>query len=168
MTLHHCIENMQLLWFLKWVVFAPIVFAKISTLKHRSMSGKAFSALSVAQAASRDVRHESLVTEVNAPFEVQRKPNMGYIQGLVAGYNSQLQKNPYVTKMITSSLVSGLGDVLVQLMSNPDTVQDLNYRRTAVMMMVGGLYVAPLMHNWFNLLSKLPLPQRLSPFGTFN
>lgn len=154
---------MKVLWCLQLLLLFPIAIARMSIFKHSQLSGKVFSALT---AGTVKAEHDDISKE-NVPVQASHHPRTGYFKALVAGYNTQLEKNPYLTKMITSSLVGGLGDVLVQMLGDVDSVKELNYRRTAVMMLVGGFYVAPLMHNWFNFLSKLPLPQRLSPFGMF-
>lgn len=155
---------MQVLWFFQLLLIAPIVLAKLTIFKRPPMTAKVFSSLSSSDGVASGLRHEYLISEVTPSVDIPQK-NVSAIKALVVGYNLQLEKNPYMTKMITSAIVGGLGDVLIQLLGNPDSVKELDFRRTSVMMLVGGLYVAPLMHNWFNLLSKMPLPQLMSPFG---
>lgn len=78
----------------------------------------------------------------------------------INAYNNQLTKNPNRTKIITSGIVGGLGDVLIQLLNikMKEDVNSFDYRRLAVFSTVSALYIAPAIGAWFNWLNSLPYP----------
>lgn len=88
---------------------------------------------------------------------------LGFLKALVQKYNLALSNNPYTTKIISSAIVSGLGDILIQYLTayQAKTALKLDFRRLSVFMTVGGLYIAPVIHLWFNYLEFLPLPANL-------
>jgi hypothetical protein len=75
-------------------------------------------------------------------------------------YNQNLIDHPYVTKVISSAVIGGLGDVLVQIYVafRKGTAVDIDLRRLTVFSLVSGLYFAPVIHFWFNWLNSLPFP----------
>lgn len=90
-------------------------------------------------------------------------------RGVLALYNRKLIENPYTTKIISSAIVGAIGDLLVQALENfksgyDVTLQNMDLRRMAVFSATTGLYIAPVVHNWFNLLNKLPIPAEYSQF----
>ncbi|RYG65866.1 hypothetical protein EON64_11030 [archaeon] len=82
------------------------------------------------------------------------------LRSLVRSYNSALSKHAHPTKMITSAVVAGLGDLLIQLLNHKlhgarKVAVDL--RRLFVFMAVAGFYMAPATHWWFNFLDRMPV-----------
>jgi hypothetical protein len=71
-------------------------------------------------------------------------------------YSNQLIKRPYITKIISSAIVGGTGDLLIQLFSKGS----VDFRRWIVFTTVAGFYIAPSIHVWFNWLGNLPIPPR--------
>eukprot|EP01031_Cornospumella_fuschlensis_P036989 gene36989-44875_t len=62
--------------------------------------------------------------------------------------------------MVSSAVVAGLGDILIQLVNHRvrgagGLVFDI--RRLLVFMIVAGIYMAPATHWWFNFLDRMPV-----------
>ena len=81
-------------------------------------------------------------------------------------YEGWLQRHPWPTKVVSSGVVGGLGDLLVQLLESggggrPRRRVDL--RRLAVFTAVAALYIAPSIGLWFSFISELPALAGLSP-----
>lgn len=66
---------------------------------------------------------------------------------MLAKYTQWLIKRPYPTKMITSGLIFGASDVIVQ--KYIEKKPKLSLYRMGCSMAVGGLYLAPWIHIWF-------------------
>eukprot|EP01024_Parvocaulis_polyphysoides_P020242 TRINITY_DN19381_c0_g3_i2.p2 TRINITY_DN19381_c0_g3~~TRINITY_DN19381_c0_g3_i2.p2 ORF type:complete len:203 (+),score=13.96 TRINITY_DN19381_c0_g3_i2:201-809(+) len=78
-------------------------------------------------------------------------------------YQRQLQKNPLLTKSVTSFVGFGLGDILAQSLSGSERY---DISRTVRMSVYGGAIGGPLAHHWFNFLDKFVLPNHpQSPFA---
>eukprot|EP01023_Acetabularia_acetabulum_P015994 TRINITY_DN17886_c0_g1_i2.p2 TRINITY_DN17886_c0_g1~~TRINITY_DN17886_c0_g1_i2.p2 ORF type:complete len:204 (-),score=17.62 TRINITY_DN17886_c0_g1_i2:667-1278(-) len=71
-------------------------------------------------------------------------------------YQKQLQKNPLLTKSVTSFVGFGLGDILAQSLTGSERY---DLARTVRMSVYGGVIMGPLAHNWFNFLDKVVLPK---------
>jgi hypothetical protein len=87
-----------------------------------------------------------------------------FLTSLLENYSDALEKYPYPTKIITSGMVGGLGDFLIQNLQNRGTKRNFDFRRLFVFMLVTGFYIAPVMHVWFNLITKIPLPPGANKF----
>jgi hypothetical protein len=74
--------------------------------------------------------------------------------------NTNLEKYPYVTKIISSGIVGCLGDILIQLVKNGGSWQALDMRRLIVFVAVAAFYIAPVVNIWFNWLNAIPYPKR--------
>jgi len=83
------------------------------------------------------------------------------LKRLLTSYNTNLEKHPYITKIISSGIVGGLGDILIQLIKNGGSWQTLDLRRLAVFVSVAAFYIAPVINIWFNWLNSIPYPERL-------
>lgn len=59
--------------------------------------------------------------------------------------------------MVSSAIVGGLGDILIQNVQNAKSKKPFDYRRLFVFSLVAGLYIAPVIHLWFDFLDKLPV-----------
>ena len=64
--------------------------------------------------------------------------------------------------MLSSAVVGGLGDILIQKVQGRTSRVQFDYRRLFVFSLVAGLYIAPVIHIWFDWLDKLYLLVGLS------
>lgn len=64
--------------------------------------------------------------------------------------------------MITSAIIGALGDYIIQSYESRITKKALDFRRIIVFGTVCGLYVAPVIHNWFNFLNSMPFLVNMS------
>lgn len=96
--------------------------------------------------------------------EVKAGGSFGVLNGVFNRYNGILEKYPLSTKIVTSGVLGGLSDVLVQTMSHRtiDKPFQLDLHRVAVFTAVCGLYFAPVVNAWFTFLARLPFPAQLS------
>ncbi|KAL6595646.1 hypothetical protein ACP70R_047986 [Stipagrostis hirtigluma subsp. patula] len=72
---------------------------------------------------------------------------------LLAWYLMALDKNPVVTKAITSAVLTLAGDIICQLVI--DKAPELDLKRTFVFTFLGLVLVGPTLHVWYLYLSKL-------------
>jgi hypothetical protein len=81
-------------------------------------------------------------------------------QSFLSWYNHMLNTKTYLTKIVTSGLVGGLGDVLIQLVTcyRAKKPYVIDMRRLIVFSSVAAIYIAPVIHVWFDYLEKMPLP----------
>ena len=87
------------------------------------------------------------------------------VKSLLASYSDKLIRFPFATKIISSALVGGVGDLLIQLLNQKKGLGAFNFRRWLVFTAVAGFYIAPAIHLWFNYLGYLVLPASLGKFG---
>ena len=78
-----------------------------------------------------------------------------FLSSLLDSYTGLLENIPYPTKMVTSAIIGALGDFLVQAYEGRKTRKQLDFRRMIVFATVCGLYIAPVIHVWFEYLNKL-------------
>jgi hypothetical protein len=78
------------------------------------------------------------------------------LTSLLNSYTSLLERSPYPTKMVTSAIIGALGDYLVQKYEGRKTNKAIDLRRLIVFATVCGLYIAPVIHIWFEFLNKMP------------
>lgn len=83
-------------------------------------------------------------------------------------YFVQLNQRPIVTKCITGAMISAIGDGLCQCYfpssSSPEASEDtlsvktkttmIDWKRLGIFTLLGGLYVAPVLHVWYGHLSR--------------
>lgn len=83
---------------------------------------------------------------------------LSLLKRLVELYNDTINKYPMRTKVISSAVVGGLGDLLIQTLTRKKAglPWGLDVRRFAVFTTVAGLYIAPVINAWFTWLTKLP------------
>lgn len=82
------------------------------------------------------------------------------LRKLADAYNKALVNAPNITKILTSAFVSGLGDILIQLIAMKRSGSgSVDWRRFFVFASCGGLYIAPVIGFWFNWLNSWPLPE---------
>lgn len=73
--------------------------------------------------------------------------------GFVRWYNQQLEERPLVTKSLTSMLLVGAGDIVCQkLVEGNETFDPSRWARAAFL---GGVWVGPVLHLWYNQLARL-------------
>lgn len=78
-------------------------------------------------------------------------------------YGTLLEKYPYLTKCISSGIVGGSGDILIQQYNRrSDSTKKFDWRRLLVFTAVAALYIAPVIHLWFGYLNTLPYPATMS------
>lgn len=78
-------------------------------------------------------------------------------------YNWLLSSFPYPTKMISSGIVGGLGDILVQTLSCLRSKQPIfiDVKRLLVFTSVSTFYIAPTIHLWFEFIENMKVPKFL-------
>ena len=86
------------------------------------------------------------------------------VQNLLLQYSNCLTTRPYVTKIVSSAIVGGLGDLLIQYLNGGNSLLSFNLRRWIVFTSVAGFYIAPSIHLWFDWLAGLPLPASFNGF----
>jgi hypothetical protein len=84
---------------------------------------------------------------------------------LLNSYTSLLERSPYPTKMVTSAIIGALGDYLVQKYEGRKTNKAIDLRRLLVFATVCGLYIAPVIHVWFEFLNKMPFLASLGKYS---
>jgi hypothetical protein len=82
-----------------------------------------------------------------------------FLSKLLDFYSKLLDIAPIPTKMISSLIVGGLGDVLLQKING----DPLDFRRLMVFSTVTMFYIAPMCHFWYNTLEMIPTPANLGP-----
>ena len=75
-------------------------------------------------------------------------------------YNHQLIENPILTKSITAGLLATAADVVCQIYFPLDpeekkkpAMERVNWKRTFNFAVINTLFVPPLMHHWYGMLS---------------
>lgn len=75
----------------------------------------------------------------------------------LAWYAAKLDTHPWATKMISSGLISGSGDLLCQYLNKDNQRKSFDWVRTLRFTILGSFLVAPVVHVWYNLLmTKIP------------
>lgn len=90
---------------------------------------------------------------------------MLFLSTLFESYTGLLEKSPFPTKMVTSAIIGALGDYLVQVYEGRKTNKALDYRRMIVFATVCGLYIAPVIHVWFEYLNKMPFLANMGKYS---
>ena len=85
-----------------------------------------------------------------------------FFSSLLKSYTTLLDKSPYPTKMITSAFIGALGDYLVQSF---EARKALDLRRVVVFATVCGLYIAPVIHVWFEYLNVMPFLANMGKYS---
>lgn len=67
-------------------------------------------------------------------------------------YLMQLERNPLVTKAITSGLLNGVGDAIAQLSFSDE---DFNWKRFAIFQLLGFVLIGPALHVWYGTLARM-------------
>lgn len=79
-----------------------------------------------------------------------------WLTGGIDKYNALLEKHPVATKLITSGVLGGLGDIVSQKLSGKDAAIDM--RRLFMFTVAAAFYFAPVIGAWFSLLNSLTVP----------
>ena len=88
-----------------------------------------------------------------------------FLSSLLDSYTGLLENSPYPTKMVTSAIIGALGDFLVQAYEGRKNRKPLDFRRMAVFATVCGLYIAPVIHVWFEYLNRLPFLANMGKYS---
>eukprot|EP00743_Colponemidia_sp_Colp-15_P008027 GILK01008694.1.p1 GENE.GILK01008694.1~~GILK01008694.1.p1 ORF type:complete len:226 (-),score=12.66 GILK01008694.1:230-907(-) len=82
-------------------------------------------------------------------------------RGFLAWYNGHLAKRPVVTKMVTSTILFGGGDLFAQTLLKQDSASKapFDFKRLLRACIYGGLLLGPLSHVHYNFLDWLVLKQ---------
>lgn len=88
-----------------------------------------------------------------------------FLTSLLDSYTGLLEKYPFPTKMVTSAFIGALGDYLVQTYEGRKSKKALDFRRILVFATVCGIYIAPVIHVWFEYLNKMPFLLNLGKYS---
>lgn len=80
---------------------------------------------------------------------------LSLLKEMLNAYSRALKANPYLVKMVSSGVIGGTGDFLIQKLQNKDTGKPFDLRRFAIFTSVATFYIAPVINIWFNYLSTL-------------
>jgi len=83
--------------------------------------------------------------------EFTEKKKRNFFVGLWIAYNKSLEKNPILTKSVTSAIISMLSDIFAQKVIQK---QPLNLARPIKFGIWGFFFIAPLNHNYYKLLDS--------------
>jgi hypothetical protein len=78
-----------------------------------------------------------------------------FLTSLLNSYTGMLETSPYPTKIITSAIIGAVGDYIVQIYQSRKSNASIDFRRVMVFATVCGLYIAPVIHVWFNYLNGI-------------
>ncbi|CAN0391400.1 unnamed protein product, partial [Laminaria digitata] len=109
-------------------------------------------------------RKAASVPQDSEPLISQFKP-VEKKQGLLAAYLRALDNRPLSTKVITSGVICGVGDIMAQALAfkpAPGQVftmgafaKAVELQRFAIYGVIGALWIAPVVHYWFDLLESV-------------
>ena len=109
------------------------------------------------------------VVNVIATNDTKQKHASGFLLILASfldQYSASLSSAPYKTKMMSSGVIGTIGDLLIQQLENYGKKESsLDVRRAAVFCLVAAFYIAPAIHNWFELLNNMAINIIPSHFG---
>lgn len=97
-------------------------------------------------------------------YTVDAQPVEEPKKGLLNSYLRALDKKPMRTKIITSGVICGIGDIIAQaLMFKQSTaaltlggfVGALELQRFSIYAMLGAFWIAPIVHYWFDALESV-------------
>ena len=108
------------------------------------------------------LRGGAIKQEVSNHLKLQQAGGLLFLTSLLNGYTGLLNSHPYITKIVSSAVVGGLGDVLIQSYDGRKTKKPIDLRRLLVFSMVTGIYIAPVIHLWFNFLAGMPFLAKMS------
>jgi len=92
-----------------------------------------------------------------------------FVQEAAGKYAKLLDKHPMTTKIVSSGVIGGTGDVLIQLLQGRKTSNFVfDYRRLLVFSTVTSFYIAPVIGYWFDWLAQMPMPERIKKPGKLN
>lgn len=95
---------------------------------------------------------------------LSRKDAQPPTTGIFHWYNQSLEKNPILTKSLTSGVIALAGDVSCQIAV--EKVENVNMKRAAIFSLLGGALVGPTLHFWYSFLHKvLPAANSMGAMG---
>lgn len=77
------------------------------------------------------------------------------LSNLLRSYSQMLEEHPYIVKMISSGIIAGIGDLLIQRIQGKENGKAFDIRRWMVFTSVAAFYIAPVINLWFNWLNNL-------------
>lgn len=83
------------------------------------------------------------------------------VKSFADSYNTWLETNPLLTKVVSAVVTCILGDVISQMIDRSRTGMDifsLDVRRTLLFALCGGVYYAPIISIWLDMLECIPVP----------
>jgi hypothetical protein len=88
--------------------------------------------------------------------DVVMSPLSALGMGLLDKYNNLLETHMMPTKIVTSGVINGLGDILCQLLDGAlKDGKEFDFRRLFIFSLVGGFYFGPMIHYWFEFLNNI-------------
>ena len=75
--------------------------------------------------------------------------------GLWVLYLSSLEKNPLLTKCVTSGILNAAGDLFAQFMFEDAASKGCDWKRAEVFTFLGAALVGPCLHFWYTNLNKI-------------
>ena len=105
------------------------------------------------------------IGDANDNFVPKQAGAILFLTTLLDSYTNMLEKSPYPTKMVTSAIIGALGDYLVQTYEARKSRKPLDLRRILVFATVCGIYIAPVIHVWFEYLNKMPFLADLGKYS---
>mmetsp|Transcript_21990 Transcript_21990/g.36843 ORF Transcript_21990/g.36843 Transcript_21990/m.36843 type:complete len:240 (+) Transcript_21990:64-783(+) len=118
-----------------------------------------YSGCSIRATAKLPVRHSASSFTHLAAGNAVESPRVS----LLDWYSNQLIRRPFVSKMITAAVVGAMGDCLCQMIDMKKSAEPLLFdrRRLMVFTSVCGIYIAPVVHMWYDTLFKFPFIQNI-------
>lgn len=95
---------------------------------------------------------------INTPAPVEKK------KGLLNAYLQALENRPIWTKVVTSGVICGIGDIMAQGMSFAQSAAAvtlggfagaLQMQRFVIYTLLGAFWIAPIVHYWFDAIDKV-------------
>lgn len=108
-------------------------------------------------------RKAASIPEANEPLLSATQP--AEKKSLLAAYLRALDNQPLTTKVITSGVICGAGDIMAQALAFTPAptksftlgafVKAIDLQRFAIYGVLGAVWIAPVVHYWFDLLENV-------------
>ena len=110
-------------------------------------------------------RNTTNINEImkNGNIKYQQAGGLLFFTTFLEAYSTLIESHTLPTKIISSAIVGCLGDTFIQKFESRKTPgKPFDFRRLVVFALVCGLYIAPVVHCWFDYLSKISMFQSMS------
>ncbi|CAM9789397.1 unnamed protein product [Choristocarpus tenellus] len=132
----------------------------------------------------RDVRTQQLSVAIPASSFPPQNDTSSQVASMINGgatveprsrspikvYMSLLARRPILTKIVTSGVICGLGDIVAQALMfggiGAKFFGALDIRRLITYAMMGALYLAPIVHYWFDAIDRIGPMNKTLPART--